>query len=305
MSGLAGAVGLTPRNLPVPQPAKGELLIRVHCAGVIPTELGWYPTWHQVSGEARQDAVPGHEFAGIIEAVGEDVGSLEIGRRVFGMNDWYANGAMADYCVTPYFAVTDKPAGVSDAEAASVPISALTAWQALFDHAKIQSGDHVLIHGGAGGVGLFAVQLAALHGAKVTATASAKNLDFVKSLGAGQVIDYRATRFDDVVKDMDAVLDTVGGETLERSWRVLRPGGRLVTVASTASGSNDERVKNAFFIVEPNQKQLTRIAELLDEGTLRTMVDAVLPLVKAAEAYNEHAPRRGRGKMVVSISGQN
>jgi NADPH:quinone reductase-like Zn-dependent oxidoreductase len=145
--------------------------------------------------------------------------------------------------------------------------------------------------------------LAKRHGARVTATASAKNLDFVKSLGAEQAIDYRATRFDDVVKDVDAVLDTVGGETLERSWRVLGPGGRLVTVVSTAAGSSDERVKKAFFIVEPNQKQLTRIAELLEKGALRTTVDAVLPLAKAPEAYNESAPRRGRGKIVVSISG--
>ena len=158
-----------------PQPRRGELLIRVCAAGVIPTELSWYPTSHGQTGEARIGAVLGHEFSGVVAAVGEDVGSLEIGCDVFGMNDWFSDGAMADYCLAPFFAVADKPRRLSYVEAASVPISALTAWQGLFDRARLQPGERILVHGGAGAVGIFAIQLARLHGAHVIATASAPN----------------------------------------------------------------------------------------------------------------------------------
>jgi NADPH:quinone reductase-like Zn-dependent oxidoreductase len=176
-----------------------------------------------------------------------------------------------------------KPAKLSHPEAASIPIGALTAWQGLFDHAQLQSGERVLVHGGAGAVGVFAIQLAKLHGAHMTATASARNLDFVTSLGAGEVIDYEIARFEDSVKEVDVVFDTVGGDTLERSWGVLKPGGRLVTVVSTAADSTEARVKEAFFIVEPNQKQLSIIGELLEAGRIRPV------------------ERHGRGKLVVAV----
>ncbi|HUA19386.1 MAG TPA: NADP-dependent oxidoreductase [Bryobacteraceae bacterium] len=290
---------------PQPRPGRGELLIRVCAAGLMLTELSWYPTSHRKTGEARSGAVPSHEFSGIVAAVGEDVGALEVGHPVFGMNDWYSDGALAEYCVAPYYAVAPKPARLSHVEAASVPIAALTAWQALFDHAKLHPGERVLIHGGAGSVGVFAIQLARLHGAHGIATASAHNLDFVSRLGAEQVMDYHKERFEDHAKQVDVVLDMVGGETLERSWSVLKPGGRMVTVASAAAGSSDPRVQKAFFIVEPNQKQLTEIAGLLDNGQLRTVVDTVIPLAQAPAAYAGRLPRQGRGKMVVSVANLN
>lgn len=292
---------LQDRSAPQPKPGNGELLIRVRAAGVMPSELHWYPTWHSKTGTERMNAVPSHEFSGVVTDAGQDVGNLEIGREVFGMNDWYTDGALADFCTAPFFAVAEKPPRLSYQEAASAPIGALTAWQALFHHAKLQKGETVLVHAGAGGVGLFAVQLAKLHGATVIATALRNNLDFVRSLGADDVIDYRTTRFEDRVKSADVVLDTVGGETLERSWNILSPAGRLVTVVSSAANTNDDRVKRAFFIVEPNQKQLCRIADLLAGGSLKAVVDTVVPLSKASDAYFNRIERQGRGKVVVDL----
>jgi NADPH:quinone reductase-like Zn-dependent oxidoreductase len=156
----------------------------------------------------------------------------------------------------------------------------------------------VLIHGAAGGVGTFAVQLARWRGARVTGTASAANLDFVRSLGADEVIDYRAERFEDVVRDVDVVFDTVGGETLERSWGVLKPGGRLVTVAASGEQTTDERIRAAYFIVEPSRTQLEEIARLIDAGALRPVVGAVFPLAEARQAYES---KPGRGKVVLRV----
>ncbi len=289
-------------DVPEPRPGRGELLIKLCAAGLMLTELSWYPTSHRKTGEPRIGAVPGHEFSGVVAAVGEEVGCLEIGHEVYGMNDWYADGALAEYCIAPYFAVAPKPCRLTHVEAASVPISALTAWQGLFDHAKLQPGDRVLIHGGAGAVGIFAVQLALLHGSRVIATASTRNLGFVSSFGADQVIDYRESRFEECLKELDVVFDTVGGDTLERSWSVLKPGGRMVTVVSTAADSTDARVKKAFFIVEPNQKQLVEVGALLDSGRLRTVVDGVIPLSQVPEAYGGKLERPGRGKLVVAVS---
>jgi NADPH:quinone reductase-like Zn-dependent oxidoreductase len=246
--------------------------------------------------------VPGHEFSGVVAAVGEGVGCLEVGREVFGMNDWYSDGALAEYCTAPFFAVAPRPASLGYIEAASVPISALTAWQGLFCRARLQAGERVLIQGGAGAVGAFAIQLARLHGAHVIATASAKDADFVSSLGAERVIDYESSRFDECVRNVDVVFDTVGGETLERSWRVLSPQGRLVTIASTAE-PGDARTREAFFIVEPNQKQLYAVGELLETGRIRPFVGAVVPLGQASEVYKGEVVGKGRGKLVVAVAG--
>jgi NADPH:quinone reductase-like Zn-dependent oxidoreductase len=187
-------------------------------------------------------------------------------------------------------------------EAASVPIGALTAWQGLFDRARLQPGEHVLVHGGAGAVGIFVIQLARFRGAHVIATASTRNLEFVSVLGAGRVIDYRAARFEESVPAMDVVFDTVGGETLQRSWGVLKPGGRMITIAANSETNSDNRVKQAFFIVEPNHEQLSRISDLLEAGDLHPVVDAVLPLAQAAAYRGEVKERLGRGKLVVTVA---
>jgi NADPH:quinone reductase-like Zn-dependent oxidoreductase len=163
----------------------------------------------------------------------------------------------------------------------------------LIERAGLAAGQRVLIHGAAGGVGTLAVQLAHWRGGRVTATASAANLDFVRSLGADEVIDYRADRFEDVVRRVDVVFDTVGGETLERSWGVLKPGGRLVTVAASEEQTTDERIRAAYFIVEPSRTQLAEIAQLIESGVLRPVVGAVFPLAEARQAY-QHKPVRGK-----------
>ena len=302
LSDSPGAAALSQGDAPRPQPGRGELQIRVSAAGIIPTELTWYPTSHTKAGEARKRAVPCHEFSGVVAAVGQDVGSLEIGREVFGMNDWYSDGALAEYCLAPFFAVAPKPTKLTHAEAATVPISALTAWQGLFDRAGLKPGERVLVHGAAGSVGEFAVQLARLHGAHVIATASGADLGFVKDLGAERVIDHRASRFEDSVSEMDVVFDTVGGDTLRRSWAVLKSGGRMVTIVSAAEPSTDPRASKAFFIVEPNQKQLFEIARLLDAGQLHTAVASVIPLSQAQKGYAGKLPRQGHGKVVVAVT---
>lgn len=296
---------LIEETVPQPQPQRGELLVRVYAAGVTPTELLWYPTTHSKHGERRSHAVPGHEFSGVIAAVGEDTVGFDIGQEIYGMNDWFADGALAEYCLTSPTSVAPKPPSLTHVEAAAVPIGALTAWQGLFDRARLQAGEHVLVHGGAGAVGVFAIQLARFRGAQVTATASARNLAFVSQLGAAQVIDYRAVRFEDNVRDMDVVFDTVGGDTLQRSWAVLKPGGRMIAIAADSETTTDDRVKQAFFIVEPNHTQLTQIGSLLEAGDLQPVVDAVLPLTRASEAYTgEVRQRRGCGKVVVAVAAQ-
>jgi NADPH:quinone reductase-like Zn-dependent oxidoreductase len=292
-------------DVPQPRPGRGELLVEIHAAGVTSKELLWYPTTHNKNGKRRSRAVPGHEFSGVVAALGEGVTSFDVGQEVYGMNDWFADGAMAEYCTTQPTSVAMKPASLTHVEAASVPIGALTAWQGLFDRARLQAGERVLVHGGAGAVGIFAIQLARFHGAHVTATASARNHTFVSQLGAEQVIDYRTASFEKSAGEMDVVFDTVGGETLERSWNVLKPGGRLITIAAESEANTDNRVKQAFFIVEPNHEQLTQIGDLLEAGHLHTVVDVILPLTQASAAYTgEVKERRGRGKLVVAVAAQ-
>jgi NADPH:quinone reductase-like Zn-dependent oxidoreductase len=296
------APALIAGTAPVPQPGRGEMLIRVHAAGVTPTELLWYPTSHTLDGGRRTGAIPGHEFSGVVEAVAADVDPDQIGREVFGMNDWFADGATADYCISSSTSLAAKPSRLSHLEAASVPIGALTARQGLFERAKLQAGERILIHGGSGAVGVFAIQFARRAGAHVVTTASARNFDFLSQLGANEVIDYRMDRFEDRARDLDVVFDTVGGETLKRSWSLLEPRGRAVTIAADSEGTKDERIEKAFFIVEPNQKELTEISRLLDSGDLQCFVDAVVPFDRASDAYcGTIKERRGRGKKVLSV----
>lgn len=292
---------LVEQDVPQPAPRPGEVLVRVFAAGVTPSEVLWYPTSHTKNGYPRTGAVPSHEFSGVIAATGTGVTGFGIGDEIYGMNDWFDQGALAEYCVTEAQWIAPKPRRLSHAEAASVPIGALTAWQGLFSRAKLQPGERVLVQGGAGAVGVFAVQLARFRGARVAATVSAGNLEFVKSLGAIQAIDHTAGPFEAEARDIDVVFDTVGGDTLRRSWDVLRPGGRLVTIAAEEEASRDERSRAAFFIVEPDRLQLVEIARLLDAGDLRPVVDSVVPLSQAGLVYAGKLARNGRGKVTVAV----
>jgi NADPH:quinone reductase-like Zn-dependent oxidoreductase len=200
-----------------------------------------------------------------------------VGQEIFGMNSWFAEGAF------------------------SVPISALTAWQGLFDRGGLRRAERVLIHGGAGAVGMFAVQLAHMHGAHVITTVSANNIDFVKALGADEALDYRGTPFEDCVGEIDLVLDTVGPDIVRRSWRLLRQGGRLVTVAVESKWAADERIRDAFFIFEQDKMQLEQVARLLEAGQLQPALDSVVPVSAAIDAYAGNTPKRRPGKLVMSM----
>lgn len=289
-------------DAPRPVPGSGEILIHIRAAGVTPTELLWYPTTHTKSGKPRTLAVPGHEFSGVIEAIGNDADGFKLGDAVYGMNDWFADGATAEFCITVPQNIAHKPATLSHEAAASVPIGALTSWQGLIDHAKLQPGERILIHGGAGAVGLYAVQFAHNCGAHVATTVEAHDIDFIKQLGADEAIDYKASRFEKEIGSVDVVFDTVGGDTLDRSWSILKPGGRMVTIASGGEATADQRVKNAFFIVQPSQHQLIEIAEQLDAGHLRAFVKATVPLNQASTAYNSSFRNtNGHGKIVITL----
>lgn len=289
---------LTYGDAPVPAPGPGELLIAVHAAGVTPSELEWLPTWSTREGGPRPlPVIPGHEFSGEVAARGANVTGFAIGDPVFGMNDWFRDGTQAELCLARASDVAAKPRDVAHAAAAITPISALTAWQGLVVRGRLAAGERVLIHGAAGAVGAFAVQVARLRGAHVIGTASAHNLDLVRALGADEALDRRAVRFEEKLRDVDVVLDTVGGETFENSFRVLRAGGRVVTVAASSEHTDDPRVRDAFFIVEPSATQLAEVAGLIANGRLRPIVGNVFPLGDVRRAYED---RPANGKNVVT-----
>jgi NADPH:quinone reductase-like Zn-dependent oxidoreductase len=290
---------------PVPSLAPDDVLVRVHAGGVTPSELDWPSTWLHHDGTPRTPPiVPGHEVAGVVEAVGPDAAGLAAGDEVYGLIDFRRDGADAECVAVRATELAPKPVTLTHALAAAVPLSALTAWQALFDQGGLRAGQRVLIHGGAGGVGSFAVQLARWRGTHVVATASARDTELVRDLGADEVIDYRTQRFEEVVADMDLVFDTVGGETWERSWDVLRPGGRLVSIAVPRPPEREtgDGRRAIWFVVESNRTQLIDIGGLIDGGHLRPIVSAVLPLAEGRTAYGAGQNGRGPGKAVLVVT---
>jgi len=297
---LDGPKSLCYEEAPKPIPTDHQVCVQVCATAITPTEFDWYPTSHTPEGNERPlPIILGHEFSGVIESVGSECRHVQVGEPVYGLSDWFIDGAQAEYCLTVPGNIAPKPVTIEHAHAATVPISALTAWQALIDRAHVSAGQRVLIHGAAGGVGSFAVQLARAQKAYVIATASAGNIDFVKALGADEVVDYRITPFETVVSDVDVVLDTVGGATRDRSWGVLNRGGHLVTIAADAERVKEQRVRDAFFIVEPNRKQLLDISRLIDAGVIRPVVGAVLSMEHFRQAYEQ---KPVRGKTVLRIA---
>ena len=291
---VSGSEALRYEDAPKPSPKDNEVLVRVHATAITPTEFAWYPTFHSPEGGTRPfPIILGHEFSGVVDAIGPACMGVQVGDPVYGLSDWFIDGAQADYCLTVLANIAPKPASLDHTQAAAVPISALTAWQALIDRAQLSQGQRVLVHGAAGGVGSFAVQLAHHKRAHVIATASAANADFVAALGADEVIDYQSTPFETVVRDVDVVLDTVGGDTRNRSWGILSKSGRLVTIAADAERLTQPRVRDAFFIVEPNRVQLIEIARLIDAGVIRPIVGAVFSMENFRQAY-EQKPMRGK-----------
>jgi NADPH:quinone reductase-like Zn-dependent oxidoreductase len=269
-----------------PQPGPTEALVRVHAAAITRGELEWPVD--------RLPAIPSYELSGVVEGVGPGVAGVAAGDEVFALTPFDRDGVAADYTSVPAELLVPKPQALGYAESAAIPLPALTAWQGLFDHGRLDADGRVLIHGAAGNVGGFAVQLARAAGAHVIGTASAANQDFVFELGAHEVVDS-AEGFEDAVEPVDVVFDTVGGERLRRPGAVLRAGGRLVSVAEEPPEGG------VYFIVEPNRDQLGSVARMVDDGDLRPPLVEAFPFTSAREAFARSLEPGRRGKVVLRV----
>lgn len=290
-------------RLPRPEAGPGEVLVKVAAAGVGP-----WDGWIRSGKSALPQPLPltlGSDLSGEIVALGAGISELHVGDQVYGVTNSQFVGAYAEYALASAGMISNKPISLTHVEAASVPVVAVTAWQALFDHAQLKAGQTVVIHGAAGNVGSYAVQLARHAGVQTIASASAGDISVVRSLGANAVIDYRTQRFEKEVRDADAVIDLVGGETQSRSFEVLRRGGKLISAVSRPDQDLARRygVEAAFFLVNVTSQYLTEIARLIDGGQLRTKVGAVLPLADAREAHLmlEHVRPQPKGKIVLDV----
>jgi len=288
-----------------PQAGMGEVLIRVHAAGVNPLDWKARDGHVKVWLPHRLPLIPGWDVSGVVEAVASDVTAFKVGDAVYGMLDFLRDGAYAEYVAARTLNLALKPNSIDYIQAAAVPLASLTAWQSLFEVAGFKSGQTVLIHGAAGGVGHFAVQLAKWKEAKVIGTVSAGNENFLREMGADEVIDYRNTKFEKAVQDVDVVLDTIGGDTQQRSWQLLKKGGILVATLGISSpeAARDHGVRGEGVMVHPDAAQLTQIAALIDAGTLKPTVTTILPLAEAAHAHELSQAGHVRGKIVLQVHG--
>ena len=269
-----------------PRPGAGEALVRVQAAAITRDELQWPVD--------RLPAIPSYELAGVVEEAGPGVAGVAPGDEVFALTPFDRDGVAADFAIVPAEVLAARPRSLSRAESAALPLPTLTAWQGLFDHGRLAAGERVLIHGAAGAVGGLAVQLARTRDAYAIGSASAADLGLVRELGAQEAVD--AETFEDAVEPVDLVFDTVGGERLRRSRAVLRPGGRLVSVAEEPPDGGE------YFTVEVNHVQLTAIARLADGGELRPPTVEIFPLASAREAFARSLERGRRGKVVLAVT---
>jgi NADPH:quinone reductase-like Zn-dependent oxidoreductase len=285
-----GLDGLVAEQIATPEPGAGEALVRVHAAAITRDELEW-PT-------DRLPAIPSYELSGVVGAAGPGVDESLVGEAVYALTPFDRDGAAADYAVVPSELLAPKPRQLGHVESAAVPLAALSAWQALYDHGQLSTYDRVLIHGATGGVGQFATQLAAGTGAHVIAAVSSRNVDAARALGADEVIDHTTTRFEDATEPVDLVFDTAGGDHLRRSPAVLREGGRLVSVAEETPDGG------VYFVVEPNREQLLQISDRIDAAGLRPAIDGVFELSDARAAFERSLSRATRGKVVLRVAGE-
>lgn len=290
-------------DVPRPEPKEDELLIRVHAAGVNPAD------WKTRSGKriALKEQFPvilGWDVSGVVEAVGSYVDHFKLGDEVYGMIRFpKVGGAYAEYVTSPAAHVAHKPRSLDHIQAAALPLVALTAWQALFGAGDLSAKQTVLIHGAAGGVGHIALQLAKWKGTYVIGTCSGRNEDFLRKIGADEIVNYITTRFENVVRDADVVLDTVGGETKERSWSVLRKNGVLVSLLRTPSSESATAygVRSKYILVQTNATQFIEISKLVDAGYIKPTVDTVIPLKKVRKAHRLSQKGHTRGKIVLRV----
>lgn len=296
--GAGGADQLKLERVPRPQPGDGEVLVRVHAAGVNPAD---WKVREGMFGKMTFPYVPGADLAGTVEEIGAGVTAFQPGQPVFGLS---LNGSYAEYAIASANALALKPESLSFDEAAAIPVGATTAWQGIFDNGHLQSGQHVLILGGAGGVGLFAVQFARWKGAHVISTASIRNVDFVRSLGAETVIDYTSTSVEDVVRDVDLVFDTVGGKALAGVLPTLKRGGTLVTIAGQLDQARADElgVHTASFSAKVNTELLNTFVQLIDAGEVKPIVGQVFSLDEAGKAQELSQGGHGRGRIILHLA---
>ncbi|MEV4618786.1 NADP-dependent oxidoreductase [Asanoa sp. NPDC049573] len=295
----AGVGGLTMTDMPYPSTAENDVIVRVHAAGFTPGELAWPATWTDRAGHDRTPSIPGHELSGTVAELGYGTTGLTVGQRVCGLTDWARNGSLAEFTAVEARNLAPLAADIDHTVAAGLPISGLTAWQALFDHAHLTTGQTVLIHGAAGGVGSIAVQLAREVGARVIGAGRAADREFVLGLGAETFVDLAA---DDLagVGEVDVVLDVIGGEVLEKSTGLVRSGGTVVSIAQPpAVPPKDGRA--VFFVVEPDRARLADLVSRVRAGRLKVIVGAVRPLAETAAAFGRRGDRRTHGKTIIQV----
>ena len=303
INNYGGPEVLNYEDAPRPQPGEGEVLIRVHATSVNPID------WKVREGLMKDfwphkfPLILGWDLSGVVEELGRGVSRFKIGDEVYSLPDPTRNGAYADYIVVREPELALKPNSLHHIRAAAVPLAALTAWQALFDTAQLQPGQRVLIHAGSGGVGHLAVQLAKWKGAHVFATASSKNQELLRRLRVDDAIDYTKQKFEDFARDVDVVLDTIGGETQERSWSVLKRGGNLVSLVQPPSEKKAEElgVRATMLGAQPNGAQLEEIAKIIDSGRLVPVIDRILPLSEARRAHELSQSGHTRGKIALRV----
>jgi NADPH:quinone reductase-like Zn-dependent oxidoreductase len=290
-------------DAPRPHPDAGEVLIRVHAAGINPVD------WKIREGQLKEmlhhtlPLVLGWDLSGVVEMLGPGATRLKVGDEVFSRPDIARDGAYAEFIVVKETEVALKPKSIDHIHAGALPLAGLTAWQTLFDAGGLAAGQRVLIHAAAGGVGSLAVQLAKWKGAHVIGTASAHNHDFLRKLGVDEAIDYHAVKFEDAIQPVDLVLDTLGGDIQQRSWKVLKKGGILVSVVSPPSAETAKAhgVRQAFVFIQPNAAHLAEIARLVDTEKLKVIVETILPLSDATRGQQLSERGHTRGKIVLRV----
>ncbi len=286
-----------------PIPANDEVLIQVYATSINPVDSKIRSGKKYERYKNPMPMTLGFDVSGVIEKVGSEVNNYKPGDEVYGRPDLNRDGAFAEYIVMPANKIGFKPKSLSHNEAAAVPLAALTAWQGIFDWGKLEAGQRILIHAASGGVGTFAVQLARWKGAYVIGTASGDNVDFLKELGADDVIDYKKQKFEEVVKDIDVVFDLVGGDTQKNSVKVLKEGGILVSTLGIFDKDllSQKNIKGEAYMAQSVPEQLNQLAKLIDEGKLKPVIAKVMPLAQAAEAQKESEAGHVRGKIVLEV----
>lgn len=289
---------------PRPPIGLGDALVRVHAASFTPTEMAWPPTWEDRAGRDRRPIIPAHEVAGTVVALGFGTTGVEVGAPVYALTDWYRDGAAAEYIAIEVRDLAPMPATLSFVEAATVPLAGLTAWQALFDHGALAAGQTVLIHGASGGVGVFAVQLAHVAGARVVATGRAWSRQLVTELGADEFIDLEQQPFESVVNAVDLALDFVGGDILKRTWAVIKPDGALVSVVADPAITRPEthHGRSVYFVVTPDRAELVALAQRIEAGVLRPIVGRVAPLAEGRAAFAAKHSGGVPGKIALKVT---